>query len=105
MRIPILAIALAVAIPTDAAVAQTNRVKALVGGTLIEYRRGREGAVRTYFNLSPEKEPLTTPPPADGETILFSSESPRYGGRHGGERLKYLLPFECLVLGRDVGNL
>ena len=40
MRIPILAIALAVAFPTDAAVAQTNRVKALVGGTLIDGHGG-----------------------------------------------------------------
>ena len=36
MRTPILAIALAIAFAADAAVAQTNRVKALVGGTLID---------------------------------------------------------------------
>jgi maltooligosyltrehalose trehalohydrolase len=74
------------------------------GGPVLELLRGREGAehLRASFNLNDAPAPLPTRIAA-GETVLFASESPRYGGRRGdGNDATTLLPFECIVIGRQI---
>lgn len=67
-------------------------------GLLLELVRGRgPDRLQCVFNL--DDQPLPFP---DGVREVFSSESPRYGGRrndqHSPSTRPTLLPFECLVL-------
>jgi hypothetical protein len=68
-------------------------------GPVLELVRGAAGEVRAFFNLSDQPQPLPSGP-ADGQQVLFSSESARYGGhRQDNHPVERLLPAECVVFG------
>ncbi len=66
-------------------------------GPVLELRRGE--AVRAFFNLSGEPQPLPDLGAGPRE-LLFSSEESRYSGaRREGQPVAELLPYECVVFG------
>src|SRR5205085_6541972 len=66
-------------------------------GPVLELRRGE--AVRAFFNLSGEPQPLPGLGAGPRE-VLFSSEASRYSGaRREGAPVTELLPYECVVFG------
>jgi len=71
-------------------------------GPLLELLRGPtpfEGQACILFNLSEQTRPFPGSL-IEGRRILFSSESPRYGGeRKESHSIEHLLPAECLVMG------
>jgi maltooligosyltrehalose trehalohydrolase len=72
-------------------------------GPVLEFIRGGGGetddAVRAYFNLGAEAQPLANGGSA-GKCLLWSSEGVRYGGdRRGGQLPGELRGHECLVFG------
>jgi hypothetical protein len=59
----------------------------------------RGGMLRAYFNLRDQPTALPAGAPAGG-TLLFSSESCRYGGaREDVKDARELFPHECVVFG------
>jgi maltooligosyltrehalose trehalohydrolase len=81
----------------------TTRTARLLSGeghpAVIEFTRGSGAdAIRAYFNLTPETQPLPTPRAT--ESILFASEYTHYcGGRRREDPTDTVRPFECIVLG------
>jgi len=67
--------------------------------SVIEFTRGAgPDAIRAFFNLTPEPQPL--PAPRATESVLFCSEYTHYcGDRRRTDPVESLHPFECIVLG------
>jgi maltooligosyltrehalose trehalohydrolase len=81
-----------------------NRTSRLVDEKVMAFTRGQGAeALHAYFNLSGENRPLPHEGRHDDDAMLFTSESPQYGGtrgrRGGGAAPEHLRPYECLVIG------
>jgi maltooligosyltrehalose trehalohydrolase len=77
-----------------------NRAAKFVGDAedVLELIRGHAHEIRSYFNLTPRRQPL---PAGSREKVLFRSESNRYHGarKETGGPADELLPFECIAFG------
>ena len=77
-----------------------REARLLGAGEVLELDRGTGGgSLRVHANLTNRRQPLPEAPA--GATMLFASESTRYGGTRREGRHRELLPYECAVCGPE----